>query len=398
MAFFRNTTVNLLNLHYAIHSIALGGGGAFYIVYLLKAGVSVPGVLGALAAILLGRFAMRPIVVPLGIRLGMRALVIVGTILSALQYPLVAEVHGIGPALLALVLVSAFADSIYWSSYHAYFAALGDREHRGQQIGVREAIASIIGIVAPILGGGLLVTFGPRVAFGFTAVVLMFAALPILFTPDIQVQRVAPGAYKAALPGMLLFMSDGWICAGYYFVWQIALFLSLGENFLAYGGALAIAAVAGAAGGMLLGRHIDMGNGGRAVLLAFSGLLFAVALRAAALGYPALAVLANAIGSLEACLYVPTMMTAVYNLAKQSPCTLRFHVMTEGGWDIGGASGCVVTAILAAAGAPLSIGILTSLAGAAMGFFLLRRYYAEHPTVTVEPASAELALAQPPPV
>src|SRR5690242_3425097 len=188
MAFFRNNTVNLLNLHYAIHSIALGGGGAFYIVYLLKAGVSVPGVLGVLAAILIGRFIMRPVVIPIGARLGMRALVILGTILSALQYPLVAEVHGVGYPLLALVLVSGFADSIYWSSYHAYFAALGDQEHRGQQIGVREAIASVIGIVSPIVGGAMLVTFGPRVAFGTTAVVLMLAALPILYTPDVRVQ------------------------------------------------------------------------------------------------------------------------------------------------------------------------------------------------------------------
>ena len=396
MAFFRNNTVNLLNLHYAIHSIALGGGGAFYIVYLLKAGVSVPGVLGVLAAILIGRFIMRPVVIPIGARLGMRALVILGTILSALQYPLVAEVHGIGYPLLALVLVSGFADSIYWSSYHAYFAALGDQEHRGQQIGVREAIASVIGIVSPIVGGAMLVTFGPRIAFGTTAVVLMLAALPILYTPDVRVQRHVPGAFRAAMPGMLLFVSDGWLCAGYYFVWQIALFISLGESFLAYGGALAVAAVAGAIGGMLLGRHIDMGNGGRAVLVAYSGVLFAIALRAVALGYPALAVFANAVGSLEACLYIPTLMTAVYNQAKQSPCTLRFHMMAEGGWDIGGAAGCLVTATLAALQVPLSIGILTAVAGAALGFYLLRDYYARHPSVTVEPATADMALAPPP--
>ena len=65
MAYFRNNTVNLLNLHYGIHSVAFSGAGAFYIVYLLKAGVPVPGVLGALAAILAVRFAFRPIVVPL---------------------------------------------------------------------------------------------------------------------------------------------------------------------------------------------------------------------------------------------------------------------------------------------------------------------------------------------
>src|SRR5215469_7393528 len=319
MAYFRNTTVNLLNLHYGIHSVALSGAGAFYIVYLLKAGVPVPGVLAALALILAGRFAIRPIVVPLAARFGIRTLVIAGTLLSALQYPLVAEVHGIGWSLLILCLVSALGDSVYWSSYHAYFAALGDREDRGQQIGVREAIASAVSIISPILASGALVAFGPRVAFGLTALVLMIAAIPVLFTPNVAVPRTSPGAFKAARNGALLFMSDGWSCAGYYFAWQIALFISLGENFLAYGGALALSALAGAIGGMLLGRQIDAGHGTRAVWYAYGSVFLATALRIFAPGHAALAVFANAIGSLVGCLYTPTMMTAVYNQAKRSP-------------------------------------------------------------------------------
>src|SRR5271163_3523198 len=62
MAYFGNRTVNLLNLHYAIHSLALSGGGTFFAVFLLKAGVPAPGVLASVAAILLGRFMIRPIV------------------------------------------------------------------------------------------------------------------------------------------------------------------------------------------------------------------------------------------------------------------------------------------------------------------------------------------------
>ncbi|HKT19877.1 MAG TPA: hypothetical protein VJR47_17630, partial [Stellaceae bacterium] len=100
MAYFRNSAVNLLNLHYGVHSIALSSGGAFYLAYLLKAGVPAPGVLAALALILGGRFVIRPIVIPLGIRWGMRPLVIAGTVLSAIQYPLLAEVHGMGVTLL----------------------------------------------------------------------------------------------------------------------------------------------------------------------------------------------------------------------------------------------------------------------------------------------------------
>src|ERR1700693_5078181 len=51
MAFFRNDTINLLNLHYGIHFLALSGGGAFFAAFLLHAGVPAPAVLASLPAI-----------------------------------------------------------------------------------------------------------------------------------------------------------------------------------------------------------------------------------------------------------------------------------------------------------------------------------------------------------
>lgn len=381
MAFFRNNTVNLLNLHYGIHSIALGGGAAFFAVYLLKAGVPVSVVFVSLALILLGRFVIRPLLIGFAVRWGLRIMVVAGTLLTALQYPLLAEVHGVGAMLVALCAVSAVGDTLYWSTYHAYFAALGDDEHRGQQIGMREAIAAVVGTTSPLATGWLLVTFGPRVAFGATAVVVALASLPILWTPNVPVARQVDGGFRAALPGTLLFLADGWVAAGYVFVWQIALFLSLGEDLLAYGGALAIAALVGALGGLILGRHIDGGHGKRMVWFAFSTFATIIVLRALATGNPMLALLANALGSLGGCLYVPTLMTAVYTQAKRSPCTLRFHVMTEGGWDIGGASGLLTVALLTAFGLPIWSGILLSLAGLAAITIMLRRYYAENSVV-----------------
>jgi hypothetical protein len=378
MAFFRSRAVNLLNLHYGIHAIALSGGGAFFAVYLLKSGVSIPWVLASLALILAGRFIIRPIVVPIAVRSGMRALVIAGTCLTALQYPLLAEVHGLGPALFVLCLVAALGDTFYWSSYHAYYAALGNHEHRGSEVGAREALAALVGIVSPLVTGWALVAFGPRVAFGATAAILLFGALPLFWTPDVVVVRRAPGAYRAAIPGMKLFLADGWIAAGYFFVWQIALFLSLGESYVGFGGALALAALVGAVAGLFLGRLIDAGHGQRAVSFAIGALVITTVLRALAPGHVLLAIFANALGALVVCLYIPTLMTAVYNQAKRSPCTLRFHVATEGSWDVGGAVGCLLAALLAAAGVPLSAAILLPLIGAAALFVLLRRYYATH--------------------
>jgi MFS transporter, DHA1 family, inner membrane transport protein len=381
MAFFRNRVINLLNLHYGIHTVALSGGGAFFATFLLKSGVSTPGVLSTIALILLGRFVIRPLVISFTARHGLRAMVIAGTVLSALQYPFLAEVHGADFALAMLIAIASVGDTVYWTTYHAYFAVLGDDELRGSQIGVREAIGAAVGVVSPLLAGWMLVNFGPRVAFGLTAIIAVLSALPFLWAPDVRVARSAPGAFRAAAPGIALFAADGWTAAGCHFVWQIALFISLGESFVAFGGALAFSALVGALGGLTLGRHIDAGHGRRAVWFAMGTLALMVTLRAIATGNGTLAVLANALGAFSACVYIPTVMTAVYTLAKRAPCTLRFHVAAEGGWDIGGASGLLVSAGAIAYGLPLAASILLSLAGVATTALLLRRYYAVGPVV-----------------
>jgi DHA1 family inner membrane transport protein len=377
VAFFRNDTVNLLNLHYGIHTLALSGGGTFFGAYLLRSGVPAPAVLAALAAILAGRFVIRPFVLLPARRFGLKPLVIAGTVMTGLQYPLLAEVRGVGWELVALCAITSAGDTVYWTCYHAYFASLGDADHRGHQLGAREAIAAIVGIIGPLATGWTLTTLGPKVAFDATAVVLLLGALPILGTRNVPVADTAPGAFRAAVLGLLMFMADGWIAAGFFFVWQMALFLALGESFTAYGGAMALAALVGAVSGLILGRYIDAGHGGRAVWLAAGSLGLVIALRTVSSTDPILAVVANAAGALVPALYVPTMMTAVYNQAKGSPCALRFHIATEGGWDAGAASGCIIVAALLWAGAPIWLGILLSLPGAAAAFALLRGYYGE---------------------
>jgi MFS transporter, DHA1 family, inner membrane transport protein len=375
MAFFRNDAVNLLNLHYGVHSLALSGGGAFFAVFLLRAGVPAPVVLASLALILAGRFVIRPLLLAPARRFGLKTLVIAGTVVSGVQYPLLAEVHGVGPSLLLLCAASSVGDTLYWTAYHAYFAALGDTEHRGHQLGAREAIAAVVGVVGPLAAGWTLTTLGPRVAFDATALVLVLSALPIFGVRNVAIPAAAPGVLRAAVPAVLMFMADGWVAAGFIMVWQVALFLSLGESFTAFGGAMALAALAGAASGLVLGRSIDAGHGQRAVWLAAGSLGVVAVFRAAAYGNPLLAVAANAAGALIPAFYTPTLMTAVYNQAKESPCVLRFHIATEGGWDAGAAAGCLTAAALLWAGAPISLAILASLLGTAALFALLRRYY-----------------------
>lgn len=375
MAYFRNSAVNRVNLHTAIGTIAQGAGGIFFVVFMIKAGLSVPAAFATQAAILAGRFAIRPVILPLAKRFGMKPLLIVGSLGVAAIYPLIPRVHDVGWNLAELCLVASIADVLYWPNYHAYYASVGDPEHRGHQVSLRESVNAVIGVIAPILGGWALATAGGTTTFAIVGLVQACATIPLLGAPNVRVAPDAPGAFKAAKLGVLLFVADGWFVAAYYFFWQVGLFTTLGSNFRAYGGAMALAALLGAAFSLLLGRHIDAGGGRRAALIAYGLAIAVVVLRSLSLGNPVLAVLANAPGALVVALVVPAMMSAVYNEAQASPCPLRFHMVSEAAWDIGGGAGCVAGALLTASGQPLTWAILLAVPAAAFSMGVLLRHY-----------------------
>jgi len=389
MAFFHNRDVNLINLHAAIAAVAMGSGGAFWSVYLLKAGISVPGILLTTAATFLFRLLLRSFLMPLAVRFGVRITLIIGTLLFGISFPFVLGVHGIGAGLYILIVVTALADTVYWPSYHAYFAAVGDEEHRGQQTSLREAVSAMLGIAAPLAAAWSMIAYGPRATFWVTAAIEAAAAIPLLWGRDVPVAKSAPGAFRHALKGAGLFVGDGVVAAGYFVTWQIALFLTFDQSYLAYGGALAIASLVGAISGLVLGRLIDAGKGGQILWLAIGLIDAAIILRAVSGHHPVLAIAANALGALNGCIYIPTMMTTVYNRAKRAPCVMRFNIVAEGGWDVGVTAGLCVTAGLVWLGVPINRTILVSLIGSSVVFAMLRNYFATHATERVDAARTQ---------
>lgn len=375
MAFLGNHAVNRINLHYGVYALATASGGTFLLVFLLRVGLSAQEALLTSVAFVAGRFAVRPFVLPLAKRFGLKAMVIFGTFMLALQYPLSAAISGLDWALFARNAVAAIGEAFYWTCFHAYFASLGDAEHRGHQIGAREALAQGIAIVAPLVGAWGLDSFGPEWMFPAVGIVQALAVLPLLGLPDVAVKREAPGAFRGAWAGALIFVVHGWFTAGFIVVWQVALFVALGSSFSAYGGAMALAALAGAAGGLLLGKRLDGGHGAYAVLFVFAAMIAATVARAASLGSPEAAVAANALGVFSMCFYVPTLMTAVYNLSKVSPCSLRFHMAAEGAWDVGYCAAVMVCIAFLAGGLAIGAGVLLAAPALAVLGVMLRRYF-----------------------
>ena len=373
--FLRNDAVNRVNVHSGVLALAKSAGGVFVLVYLLQAGLSIPQALLAQAAIILGRFLIRPAVLPFAKRLGMKPMLVGGAVALALPFFLLAEVRGIGWPLFWVCVLFALAEVVYYNAYNAYYSAIGDAEHRGHQLGVREALGAIAGVAGPLLGAWALLAAGPRWTFVLVGLIQLAAVLPLIGLPNIPVPPSAPGVLKSAIPAAVYSALDGWMDATYVFLWQIALFVSLGESLAAYGGAMALAGLVGGGAALLVGRHIDLGFGRRAVLIVFGIGIVSVLLRAGSLDSAWLAVAASGLSALFMPLLGPVIGGAIYNMAKASPCPLRYHLATEGGWDVGGIAGCLLAAGMIAGGASLGLAVLFGLpAVVACGWWLRRLY------------------------
>jgi predicted MFS family arabinose efflux permease len=158
--------------------------------------------------------------------------------------------------------------------------------------------------------------------------------------------------------------------------WSIVMFQALGGRYDSFGGTLSLAGLAGAVGGIVLGRLIDKGHARRALWLNAIILAACLILRSATFGHVG-AVIAVAVGTtLFSGLYVPSWLTAVYNEARISPCVLRYQFAAESGWDMGGVLAGVIAAAMCYWGLPLEAVILLALPMVPVQALLLERSYA----------------------
>jgi MFS transporter, DHA1 family, inner membrane transport protein len=373
MNIFGNSDINRVYVHSGLQSLAFNLGGAFIWVYLLKAGVALPLVFVCIAAVVLFRLVLRLGVVPVIKRLGLRKALMIGTVLDAASFLVLAKVDGTGPWLIFYLLSASLGTTFYWTCFHSMVARLGDEENRGAQVSTREAIFALASIVGPLVGGLTLTFFGPVAAFVVAALVYFIAVIPLLGVPEMDIEKDVDIPRAAKVFAASAAFSDGVVAASVNFGWRIVLFQTLGENFQNYGSALAIAGVVGAVAGLALGKMFDLGHHKRSLQIGMGVMVIAVL--AEAFGFHSVwsAVAANMIGAVAGPIYMSAMMSQFYNVGKASGCTLRFNIYGENGFDLGAGSGALFTGLLLWLGFGYFWPLIIGLFGCAALYAVLRR-------------------------
>ncbi len=381
MSIFANSDINRLAAHSTLHRLAWGGSGVFFGIFLLRQGLSPPAIFVAFSCIYALRFVARPLVGWVGPIVGLRRALILGTLLQGAQYPLLALVHGMGFPLILFCASSGVGAAFYFTCYHALFAALGDAERRGSQVGGRQILSAAAAVIGPAIGGVLLTSAGPWVTFGTAAATEAAAIIPLIGIGEPPVERTPPqGSYVSARKGVLLFITDGWISGGSILAWTIIMFESLDKRFDAFGGTMAAAALTGAIAGWILGRFIDLGHARHAVLISGAAGVANLVIKTLS-GTDAITVVSVTIGTtIIGGVYAPALFTAFYNEAKSGPCFLRYQIAAEAGWDIGAMAVSLGAAALFLLGAPLQVAIALGVPVMILQALLLRTSYAKFET------------------
>jgi MFS family permease len=307
MGYFSSRAFNLVYVHAALQAFASYGGEAFAFVYLLSAGIPAPVVLLAIAAMFGSRMLFRKLVLPLVRRVGLRRALVVAVLAEAATYPILSQITGTGWLLVVYLALWALSSSLYWTTYHSYVALMGDNHARGAQTSVMETIGMIMGIGAPAVTGLLLTVFDPAVAFGVVALAMALSAVPVLLGPELAVADRAEMPPETRRAARLILFADGLRSGSFHFTWLIALFLTLGSSFAAFGGAMALTGLAGAIGALFLGRAIDLGRGLGAARIGFAVLTVAAVARM--FGWPVAGLAVAASPALDAPMASRTTLT-----------------------------------------------------------------------------------------
>jgi MFS transporter, DHA1 family, inner membrane transport protein len=227
----------LLTVHCVLWSLAMSLANGFVGAYLLRLGFGIASTILLYALLLVVRFALRAVMLPIVRRLGMHRTMLLGGFIVAFQFlPLIWADQPLW--LGAWIMIVSIGECLYWPIFHAATAVCGGGGRRGRQIAWRQMASTVISVAGPVAGGFLLTNLGPKSEFGIATILCIISTTPLLWMGQIDlgpVPNIRQSVICADRIGWYAFAADGWMCAGTGIAWSLILFTALGSSYGAPG-------------------------------------------------------------------------------------------------------------------------------------------------------------------
>ena len=103
-----------------------------------------------------------------------------------IHYVMLSLLAGNGQLIYATAVLFGVAQAMFWVPFHAFFSTLTDGKKRGEEVALLDIFPSICAIIAPLIGGVIILLFGFGTLFVAGLAFLLAAALPLFVTKDIR--------------------------------------------------------------------------------------------------------------------------------------------------------------------------------------------------------------------
>ncbi len=157
-------------------------------------------------------------------------------------------------------IIFGVSRSLYWLPFHSNFTKFTDRKHRGEEIGIWYSLATIIGIIGPLVGALILTYVGFSWLFLIVTGLSFVSVIPLFYSKEVY------GKYNFRLKGLkesgkdaLAFIGYGVKYTAHGIFWPVFIFLMIG-NYLKLGGIISCAALFTAFFSWFIGRYSDINS------------------------------------------------------------------------------------------------------------------------------------------
>jgi MFS family permease len=254
--YFAHDKMSEVYLTIALRSFALSLIGLFIPIFFFQHGFSLMEIFTFYAYYAAFSIVLLYFVTRLAVRIGPRYNILISMPLMIITFAMIYSVNDYSWSMPLIAFVYSLGENMFWIAFHAEFTQSSSQESRSKAVSLNYMIVTTLSVVAPLIGGLILYLYSFELLFLITGVLLIMAAIPLLFVSDIysplDVKKISLLGEKR-FNEISTFLGDGLRSWATGILWPFFIFL-IGASYVSLGAIYAIVNLVGAVFGLYVSK------------------------------------------------------------------------------------------------------------------------------------------------